>query len=171
MIHQDAKNCKYCGYSHPFGRRFCPAAEQECHGCGRRGHFKTVCISSGKPQQKFRARAVHSAAVEDYSSDSEDCAEMNVGYLTAFKSSKKIYSCRSNKPGDVVKLQFPDYKTEFSVLVDTGADVSVLPRRIFDKMQPNPVMKKTKVVLVSFTGSRVYPIGKIWIEGIYDDKK
>ena len=74
--HTDVKSCKYCGYSHPFGRRFCPAVDQECHRCRRRGHFKTVCTSYGNQQQRSRGKGVRTMAViEDDSFGSEEYVE------------------------------------------------------------------------------------------------
>ena len=39
------KQCKFCGYQHILNRRSCPAADQQCHKCGQRGHFKSKCNS------------------------------------------------------------------------------------------------------------------------------
>ena len=48
----DAKLYKKCGHpAHPPGRQ-CPAADTTCHGCGRKGHFKAVCKSSGSKEEK-----------------------------------------------------------------------------------------------------------------------
>jgi len=44
-IHASTKTCCYfCGGVF-HNRRFCPAREQKCHNCGKRGHFAEVCRS------------------------------------------------------------------------------------------------------------------------------
>ena len=40
---QEATNCRYCGATPPCQRGTCPASNQECTKCGRKGHFTAVC--------------------------------------------------------------------------------------------------------------------------------
>ena len=75
----------------------------------------------------------------------------------------KVTSDPSSGPEneDQVTLFLQDKPVSFQL--DTGAQVSVLPRRIYDKLKEKPELKHTKVVLVSFTGSKTKPIGKCQI--------
>ncbi|KAL9954696.1 hypothetical protein ACROYT_G042267 [Oculina patagonica] len=38
--------CLWCGRTPHAARRDCPAANDTCHGCGKRGHWKQVCQAS-----------------------------------------------------------------------------------------------------------------------------
>ena len=39
-----ARNCKFCGYRHPFTQPpRCPALEKKCNKCKKEGHFAQVC--------------------------------------------------------------------------------------------------------------------------------
>ena len=94
-----------------------------------------------------------------------------MGYLSVEKKSSDINCCKSGKKQELIRLDFPDHHCEFGALIDTGAEVSVLPKKIFDRMKPKPTLGKTKTVLVSFTGDKVTPIGKIWIEGLHNNQR
>ena len=41
--HASSSSCAYCGRVHPPGRSNCPAADQTCGKCGKKGHFRAVC--------------------------------------------------------------------------------------------------------------------------------
>jgi hypothetical protein len=52
--------CRNCGTSHPYKpREKCPAYGSTCHGCGKRGHWRSVCLSG---QQQPRGRPDRSRA-------------------------------------------------------------------------------------------------------------
>ncbi|XP_062510502.1 uncharacterized protein LOC134186529 [Corticium candelabrum] len=40
--------CRYCGPNHTPGKKSCPAADQECHKCHKRGHYARVCHTPPK---------------------------------------------------------------------------------------------------------------------------
>ena len=44
---QKPKKCTRCGKSPAHGRQQCPAREEVCHKCGKKGHFQTVCRTHG----------------------------------------------------------------------------------------------------------------------------
>ncbi|KAK8403201.1 hypothetical protein O3P69_000382 [Scylla paramamosain] len=54
------KSCRWCGYRHAPGRASCPAQHATCVACGKPGHFKRRCRSSGKREA---GKAVNSVTV------------------------------------------------------------------------------------------------------------
>lgn len=40
---QNPRKCTRCGKSPPHGKQQCPAREETCHGCGKKGHFRVMC--------------------------------------------------------------------------------------------------------------------------------
>ena len=42
---QKPKMCTRCGKFPEHKRQLCPAKDVECHGCGKKGHFKAMCRS------------------------------------------------------------------------------------------------------------------------------
>ena len=45
------QKCDYCGWSHRRGKRNCPAYSKECHKCGGKNHFRTVCKSNDRKSE------------------------------------------------------------------------------------------------------------------------
>ena len=41
-----SKTCVWCGHASHATRRDCPASNDTCHGCGKRGHWQQVCRAS-----------------------------------------------------------------------------------------------------------------------------
>ena len=51
--HGNDQKCDYCGQSHKWGKRNCPAFGKTCDKCGQKNHFKTVCKSSEGSMQNM----------------------------------------------------------------------------------------------------------------------
>ena len=62
------------------GRQHCPAREETCHACGKKGHFKIMCCTQGAVQ-----------AVESAESAADDEAFMGMVRQSQF-SANSIYS-------------------------------------------------------------------------------
>ena len=43
--------------------------------------------------------------------------------------------------------------------LDTGAEVSVLPVKLYEKLQPKPSLKQTSMKLTAYGGTSIQPIG------------
>ena len=57
---------------------------------------------------------------------------------------------------------FADLNTnggQLGVKLDTGAEVSVLPSKIYDKLQPKPPLKNTSMTLTAYGGMPIRPSG------------
>ena len=44
--HSNTNTCIWCGHASHATRRDCPASNDTCHGCGKRGHWQQVCRAS-----------------------------------------------------------------------------------------------------------------------------
>ena len=44
--HSNTNTCIWCGHDSHATRRDCPASNDTCHGCGKRGHWQQVCRAS-----------------------------------------------------------------------------------------------------------------------------
>lgn len=158
------RECKFCGFKHVFGKSNCPAAYKKCMSCGSLGHFKSKCGSvkskEGKAEIKHKRKTVKQAYKDGSSSDSEEVEEKAVGQLKIMKlkKSNRENKCKLTDMDDVVSLKLQDITVQFQM--DTGAQVSVLPKNVYDKLNPRPTLIKTSAVLVSFAGSKIKPIGK-----------
>lgn len=135
--------CKFCNYKHKFGSNFCPAYGKECGNCKRMNHFQAVC----------RVKHVQSLNANDF----DEISNMYVHSLT------QISECSANAANVVSKpvwredVRINDKVVSFKV--DTGSDVTTLPKRLLDLVAPGCSMNQSQTILQAFGGNTVRPIG------------
>lgn len=103
------QTCYRCGKSPGHAKAQCPARDITCHTCGKRGHYSKVCKSS---------KTVH--VVE---TDCNDDAPLFLGSVDA--GLDPWYA----------DLTVRNHKVRFKI--DTGADVSVIPAKIYYAITDN----------------------------------
>ena len=113
------KSCGWCGKSPVHDRSRCPAKEAICRKCNTKGHFGRVCRSSAKIDTIHR---------RDNSSD--ECDDAFLG--TVGESTWKV------------SVQVNGHKESFTI--DTGAEVTVIPERVY-KALGCPKLSKSGLVL------------------------
>lgn len=112
--------------------RQCPAFGKTCSKCGFKNHFAISCHTKNKKVQEVNAE-------ESDSSVSEVRTQKQPWFEHIFIENCKI-KCK----------------------LDTGADVSIMPLKIFNKINKNNLkLLKTNIKLESFEGAKVEPIGMI----------
>ncbi|XP_031349551.1 uncharacterized protein LOC116175529 [Photinus pyralis] len=118
---QEKFKCKRCLSMH--GSQECPAFGKPCTKCGILNQFAIAC----------RVRNIKNVQ-QNVNSDSEDsCSSLFVNHVNFLGSSKDLWD-------EIVEIE----DTKFKVKLDTGADVSVIPRKIFDKID-----KQFKILVCS----------------------
>ncbi|KAG5877221.1 hypothetical protein JTB14_036429 [Gonioctena quinquepunctata] len=131
--------CKRCQTIH--GPRECPAFGKKCSKCGIENHFAVSC----------RVKSVRNIEQSDASSsaDSDD--------LFVNRVRKEKYTDREVSEDFCENLSIE--KEKVKVRLDTGADVSVIPLRIFKKIDKQFKVRPTQYILKGFEGSQAKPIG------------
>ena len=115
--HPPSNRCDRCGKSPGHARTNCPAKDATCHKCSKRGHWGAVCKSS---------KTVSEVKEEDY----EFLGEIGT------ETSGKFWS---------VDLTLNNSSVRFKI--DTGADVTVIPERIYKTLQPLPSLAESSKTL------------------------
>ena len=115
-----SNSCSRCGRFPGHPRQQCPARDETCHKCGKRGHFQAMCRS------KPGGRKVSSVEVNDQE------AFMGV-----------VQDSEHNNPW-VITLLLNGKPQEFKI--DTGADVSVVPHEMV-KSIPGVNLQKSQKTL------------------------
>ena len=115
---QKSKKCTRCGRTPAHGKEQCPARELLCHKCGKKGHFMVMCRTRG--------------AVRTVESTKDDEAFMGMVQQSKGSSPWSITLSVNGKP------------VEFKI--DTGADVTVIPKSVFKKIPDVSLKSPTKTL-------------------------
>jgi hypothetical protein len=110
---QEWNECQRCGRKPPHARQRCPARDAQCHKCGRQGHFQYMC----KTRQDLC----------DVTGDKEECI--------AFLENVTIGECseteKQKAQRDAWKITLTADGVPVQFKIDTGADVTVMPEKLY----------------------------------------
>ena len=153
------KNCKFCGGSHNGGS--CPAYSRRCRSCNESGHFAKCCPRNSvdgveQPTQD-----------EEYNSDSD----FDVSTITATTAESNPHHQSDSDEGNVMSVNDHCAPGDWNVIlstngtnvtykIDTGAQVNVLPKKLFYSLSNRPKLKPTAIKLTAYSGSNIPVIGK-----------
>lgn len=126
-------SCRWCGSVQPHGRTQCPAHGRQCNNCKKLGHFASVCLSAPAtdPAKHLRrgnlgrrhAQPGRTAVEEVFLGELLNTASSEPWYITALV--------------DGTKVRFK---------IDTGADVTALPRSALPPSAVTRLQQPTKVL-------------------------
>ena len=137
------RTCSRCGRSPEHSRQQCLAREEQCHKCGKRGHFQIMCRS----KVSRNVSVVESADQDAFIGVVQDSEHANPWVITLAVNGKP--------------LKFK---------IDTGADVSVIPHKVF-KSIPGARLKPAKKIL-SGPGHKILPVKGQFVATLwYGDKQ
>ena len=114
-------DCKFCGGSHPQGK--CPAYGKNCNKCKGKNHFAKVCRKSvDKSKQKPNDKASTSA--------------------TTIMDPDHFYIGAVEAPGvSRWKTKVTIENHQMLVKLDTGTDISIMPKSFLQQIAPNIELK------------------------------
>ena len=130
MYQMSENKCGQCGFEHTKDQ-YCPAKFQRCHKCSRKGHFERCCRSVQELDAGF----------EHYEEDDV----YNIGCVIS-----------DNKNAWTTKLRIKDTDIEFKI--DTGADITIINEKTYERMKRKPKLSRARVQLTS-------PGGKLTVRG------
>ncbi|XP_059046445.1 uncharacterized protein LOC131842029 [Achroia grisella] len=140
-------DCRRCKSQH--GPRECPAYGKKCAKCGILNHFAVSC----------KVKKISEAVCNKSNSSNE---ELFCGVV--------LSNIKKNRSEWEENIQIED--KIFKCKLDTGADVSILPKSVFDKLnyKLNCKIQKTELTVQSFTGENIKPIGIVNLKCKYKNK-
>ena len=140
------QTCQNCGKNHP--PRRCPAYGKTCNACNKLNHFAKLCRS--KPATEKIINMVDEAEMQDQHDSDSSSDNFFIGTV------------ETNKPPNewLETVEINTHKIKCKI--DTGAQCNVFPLSTYQKLiGKNGALSKSKVKLVSFSGHRTTPVGKI----------
>ena len=163
--------CHRCGDDHPNWE--CQHEQTVCFKCNKRGHLKHMCGAAtawhNKPAQHQRqqfnryfqkgrkGKSVHKV---DEDSDCEDELVASLEVHSVCDQSAKVIWVKPNVQGKPFKME-----------LDTGSAVSVISKKDYDALFNTVRLQKTGVLLKTYTGEKIPPVGKITVCVEYKEQK
>ncbi|XP_046571037.1 uncharacterized protein K02A2.6-like [Haliotis rubra] len=141
--------CKFCGRSHVFNRKECPAWGRICNKCKRPNHFAYVCQSS-----QANVQLLSDEDTEDEYILSVDVENVNSVQLHGESQQylRKIFAVLLIK------------ETEVKFQLDCGSTVNVLPETIYANVFQDPHLEKLETqvntTLRMYNGVKSQTVGK-----------
>jgi predicted aspartyl protease len=148
-------SCFRCGGKH--NPEDCRFRNKTCHKCGKNGHISRVCRSTKKDQSGGRQTRGYRSKFQNFQANKvgqvESEPEETYNLLNVSNTSTKIppYQEKFNVNGQNVDME-----------IDTGASLSVINHETYESLRQgneNLVLKESKVILHTYTGERVSPLG------------
>ena len=137
--------CKYCGQSHEYGIKHCPAYGKTCNNCSRKNHFASVCNSRQSSRNKIN---FINADEQEY--ENEDGTEQKPRAIEWInnvndENNAKMVKCKMEINNQIVKFQ-----------IDTGSTVNILPVNFVKEMK----IENTEIMLKTWNNKSYKPIGE-----------
>lgn len=143
--------CRRCQQLH--GPRECPAFGKKCSKCGILNHFAVSC-------RKKRVEEVKCSESPDLTLSNESL------YCGAVQNMSSLNKCEWYEN---IMIE----NENINCKLDTGADVSIMPTKIFDKIKNKIECKlyNTDLKIESFVGEKVKPIGIVNLKCKFKDNE
>ncbi|KAI4890019.1 hypothetical protein NFI96_007835 [Prochilodus magdalenae] len=152
------KGCGACGGNHSKHKE-CPAKGKQCLKCKKYNHFAKVCRTKSYPPSKNEHKEVHS--VRETQDDSESGLFIDTVTATAEEEGEDSAFADIELGPNTEKLTFK---------LDTGAQTSVIPTRIFNNLMSSTPLKKDKHKLYGYGGHPLKVMGCCKLVSRYKNK-
>lgn len=134
----DKPKCKKCGFQHSIDNK-CPAEGKSCLNCKKKNHFASVCKS------KKIVKAVQHNDTSDSEESEEDQAILPIKRVNGVSSWKE----NINVSGKNVYFK-----------VDTGSEVNIIPRNVYEALPNKQKLVRTMSKLTSYSEHVIKTLGK-----------
>jgi RNase H-like domain found in reverse transcriptase/Reverse transcriptase (RNA-dependent DNA polymerase)/Integrase zinc binding domain/Retroviral aspartyl protease len=164
---QSSDSCGNCGRHHE--PKKCPAYDQKCSNCRRRGHFARCCRQPNRrPRSSSRQPSRTSTTSGSGSTRSVNAVEdaMEAMYVGELVTVNSLSQKRA------VYREITINNTPISVKLDTGAECSVMSLKTFNTIPARPSIAPTDLMIKAY-GMRnlVKPVGEALLDVAFRDRR
>ena len=150
---QPSARCSRCGRSHgPYTQ--CPAKGKICHKCKGYDHFSVVCRTKSGHIQSVDATVdtvgkgeTHPQASQQVSSITTETEVAPSLFIAALDHDSNSWKVPISTNGSVVTFK-----------LDTGAQVNVLPRKIYRQLHKKPTIKPANARIMAYGSDMPLPL-------------
>ena len=130
------KKCFNCGgaWPHPDGRKGCPAANQNCRSCEKRGHFSKMCKGANKEH--------------DMVDKIDEIARIPIEHRA------EVFTIDQQPDDDTPKVQVAMCGVQLKFKIDTGATLNILDEEGYNALKPRPKLAKVTQLAFGFSSSK-----------------
>ncbi|CAB4033390.1 Hypothetical predicted protein, partial [Paramuricea clavata] len=148
----------------------CPAYGQKCNKCQRRNHFARCCkqtvhqVDDSQDRASFESSSESDFVIESLvATESEAASEV--------QQALKIDPLNSDTSAGHWSVTLNAGSQDIPFKIDTGAQVNVLPKKLYNKLNPRPRIKQTSTKLSAYNGSSIPVHGKCIVPIQYKGQK
>ena len=149
--HSFKYKCYSCGKS-DHKRADCKYKDATCRNCSLKGHIASVC----------RQKSVHNMHANDddqyYGSDS-DSSEMY------------FVDCHNVSENSQITVPLQIQGNSVNMQLDTGCAITTVPKSFYDQYCDGLKLEPTDVVLNTYSGEKLYPLGAVDVNVRYDQNQ
>lgn len=163
-VYQVKPKCTACGWFHPHGK--CRAEKWECFTCKKKGHVAKMCRSRpkekrGKPKKYNKNNHTKVLFTEETSADSSGDSSNDINTI-AYAGGRKVeaYKIKMRVQGKLLEME-----------VDTGAVVTVIPKRLWMKSFKKIPLRPYKEGLNTYSGESLPILGVIKVDVVYKEQQ
>lgn len=183
---QGGDKCFRCGKINHH-ERDCYFKEQQCHSCNKKGHIARVCRSKKSETKKAKSKQdskikqkkyndadkgkIHKVAAANSSdSEKESSADSDSDLTLHMVSAVNTEQVKTVKTGhaasSIIMIKPKIEGQSVDMELDTGAAVSLISSELYKDKFAHLRLRKTDVVLKTYTGELLQPEGmlKVWVK-------
>ena len=143
-----------------------------CDLCGKTGHIKPVCRSSNQPQREMFMRD-HD---RKWRPGNRNMTSQSNTHLLQEGEDEQCYSLytidsRYERKENRIIESFTIQDQVIDLELDTGASMSVINENTYNQLKNSAVLKKTQMILRTYSGEKIIPIGMIDVSVIYQNRE
>ena len=170
-VHRLQTNTNRCGRKH--SADVCWLKNATCNLCGKTGHIKPVCRSSNQPQSEMFIRD-HDRKWRP--GNGQHMTSQSKTHLLQEGEDEQCYSLytidsRYERKEDRIIESFTIQDQVIDLELDTGASMSVINENTYNQLKNSSVLKKTQMILRTYSGEKIIPIGMIDVSVIYQNRE
>ena len=161
---RNSVKCSRCDGKHSPAE--CRFKDAKCHPCGKSGHLSRACRSKNKAKKPERRETAHHLAGTGQEETVSDNSSEDEGPPSPYG----LYTFHSNNTPYKVNMSINGIPMDMEI--DTGASLSVMSEEKFTELRKGqPTLVPTEVVLHTYTGEEIKPLGSLDVKVCYEGKE
>ncbi len=136
----------------------CRFKDAECYGCGKKGHIKPACRGEKRQNAKNRQKPRKLHALHTHENNTDNPSDDDEFPVCSLETIGNMSKSDINNTDPIIVTPTVDGQ-QLPMELDTGSGVTVVPKSMYDEMNPRPKISQTKDKLKTYTGEIIKPLG------------